>query len=115
VWWAAALVEVALVKRPLADVPRLARRAVEHVLELVRVVEDVVAARKVAQLLGGREGTGLDLEVIDELVGDTERRRLRAQREISERAQRGYEGTSATGRSDDPITGHHALSSGEQS
>mmetsp|Transcript_44007 Transcript_44007/g.145794 ORF Transcript_44007/g.145794 Transcript_44007/m.145794 type:complete len:611 (+) Transcript_44007:428-2260(+) len=65
------LVEVALVEGPLADVPRLAGRAVEHVLKLVRVVEDVEApCGKLGQLGLGRECARLDLELFDEPVDD---------------------------------------------
>ena len=42
------------------------------VLELVGVVEDVVARAKVAQLLGAAQRARLDLEVADELVLDAE-------------------------------------------
>mmetsp|Transcript_2569 Transcript_2569/g.8343 ORF Transcript_2569/g.8343 Transcript_2569/m.8343 type:complete len:424 (-) Transcript_2569:483-1754(-) len=65
------LVEVALVEGPIADVPRLAGRAVEHVLKLVRVVEDVEApCGKLGQLGLGRECARLDLELFDEPVDD---------------------------------------------
>ena len=59
---------MALVERVLADGPWLARRAVEHVLELVSVVEDPVAQREATQLVMGGQGPRFDLEIRKLLV-----------------------------------------------
>ena len=63
------IIKVALIEGPFPNVPRLARRAVQHVFKLVRVVEDVVMAiLEELELIRGGEGPGLDLHAIRGLI-----------------------------------------------